>query len=215
MRHSFSAPVEQPQLQWEPGQNPLTRERPFAARTITPFEAALYTACLGPAICLGADGVIWLLLLVLLPLNCLVLAAPAWPYRFSQARGTWLSLLLLAGVPFQAAGVAWLLRVTGIRAGLPVLELSLLLAVHTGAFLYLQQVCTLRDEERRSWSERSTFLLPVPLIGLWALGALERLPGALPPGLAGLPRTVGLLVLLGVIQLWLRRRARRVAREVE
>lgn len=67
---------------WQPGSNPLTHERPFARRRMEPVEAAVYTACLGPALCLGYSTLAWLVVLVGLPLLCLLLG---WPVR-SRAR---------------------------------------------------------------------------------------------------------------------------------
>jgi hypothetical protein len=201
-------PASRPPRPWQPGNNPLTRERPFAPREIDPLEAAVYTACLGPALCLGPDPVAWLVVLVVLPLDCLLLGSLPWPARFSLPRGLWPSLLVLGLLPLQAAALAWLLALVGLRAEFPQLELSLLLTVHAGAFLYLQQVAGRVEEDRRRASVRAAFLLPLPLMALWVLGALERLVGALPaglPGLDGLPRLGGLVILLGLFQLARRR----------
>jgi len=198
-----------PERRWQPGRNPLTHERPFATRTISPLQAAVYTACLGPALCLGPDTVVWGLLLLLLPLDCLLLGSLPWPARFTQPRGLWPLLVLLVVLPLQAAAVVWLLERVGLRMDLPLLELALLFCVHTGAFLYLQQATGLEGENRRRSSVQAAFVLPLPLLALWVLGALERLLPGLPANLAGLPRLAGLLVLLGVLQLGLLRRARR------
>ena len=85
--------------------------------------------------------------------------------------------------------------------------LSLVLCLHGSALLYLKSIHRPASEEARTWSVRASLALPLPLALVASLGFAEALLPA--PGVPGLPRLLGLLLLLSAFQLVLRRLRRR------
>ncbi len=196
-----------PSFRWVPGHNPLTRERPFQEHRLNPIEAASYACCLGPALCLAPDLLHWIVLILLLPLS--LLALTVLPLGEGPAGDSRRVLLLVTLGPLLLGVVQWLLQVTELRESLPLAGLSLVLCLHGSALLYLKSIHRPGPEEARTWSVRASLALPLPLLFLALLGFGESLLPA--TGIPGLPRLLGLLLLLSAFQLLLRRLRRRRA----
>ena len=201
---------------WRPGVNPLTEERPFQLRTVSPLEAAVYAAALGPALLLKPDMLNWLLVILLLPLNALVFCTPGNRFRLNSLSGLISLLCLLAGVPLQLDLLDRGLAAATLGHPLPLVDLSFVLICHLSVLLFLMGRARMSKSIARRWGVQAAFLLPLPLLGLFALSALETAVLEqvwLPQGIAdlceaGVIRLGVVLVAVGIFQLVIRRRQR-------
>ncbi len=201
---------------WRPGVNPLTGERPFQLRTVSPLEAAVYAAALGPALLLKPDAVNWLVVLLLLPLNALVFCTPGNRFRLNSLSGLVSLLCLLTAVPLELDLLDRGLAAATLGHSLPLMDLSFVLITHLSVLFFLMGRARMSKAIARRWGVQAAFLLPLPLLGLFALSALETTVLDqiwLPRGVAvlceaGVIRLVIMLLSVGVFQLVIRRRQR-------
>jgi hypothetical protein len=200
---------------WKPGQNPLTVERPFMLRRVSPLEAAVCCVALGPAILLKPEAVYWIIIGLLLPLNTLAMALPSNRFRLNSLSGLRSLLLILLVVPLEVMLVALALEKSGLKAGLAVADICFILVIHLSAMLYLMGRARLDRKLIRRWGVQVAFLFPIPWIFLYLLSLLDSVLAKLTldanlRGLlfdSGIFRLFLLIICLGVFQLIQRRLA--------